>query len=296
MPGGRTLAYAQFGPASGRPLLYFGGSRLEAALLRRAGIEQRARVIGVDRPGIGLSQFVPGRRLADWADDVAALADSLGLNRFAVVGVSGGGPHALACAYRIPERLTRCGVVSGVGPAVVTPLQRMPWLLVPMMRLMGRFFRDEQQAQRSLRWFTRGWPEADRACLADPETAAIWARSLAEAFRQGPRGLTYDTLLGEVRPWGFRLTDIAFSDIYLWHGALDRDVPVQMGRVVAERLPRCHATFYPDEGHLSVIARHANEIVATLTDSPENSIASRDDLVPGIDDGHGNRPDGRETR
>jgi pimeloyl-ACP methyl ester carboxylesterase len=269
---GRTLGYAEYGQSRGKALFYFGASRLEARFLAEQAKHLGIRLIGLDRPGMGLSRFQAGRRLLDWLDDVVEVADRLQIDRFAVVGVSGGGPYALACAYQIPERLTACGTVSGVGPVRVRFYQRFPWLLIPLMWVMGRFFRDEARARKSLRRFTGSWPEPDRQSLLLPEISDLWAASMAEAFRQGARGLTYDTLLGEGRPWGFKLEDIAFPSVYLWHGEFDQDVPIAMGRAVARQLPHCQATFYPGEGHLSVLVNHREEIVtALMTEAPRRS-------------------------
>jgi pimeloyl-ACP methyl ester carboxylesterase len=270
---GRTLGYAEYGVPEGKALFYFGASRLEARFLAAPATQTGVRLIGIDRPGMGLSDFQAGRQLLDWPADVIELAGYLQLDHFAVVGVSGGGPYALACAYKIPDRLTACGVISGVGPVRVRFYQRLPWLLIPMMRVMGQLFRDEAQARKSLRRFTRSWPEADRQSLLLPNISEHFATSMVEAFRQGARGLTYDTLLGEGRPWGFKLEDIAFPSVYLWHGELDPDVPLAMGRAVASQLPHCQATFYPEEGHLSVIVNHREEIVTTLmAEEQERSI------------------------
>lgn len=261
---GRTLGYAEYGMPSGGALFYFGASRLEARFLAEQAAHTGIRLIGVDRPGMGVSDFKVDRSLLDWPDDVVELADHLQIARFAVVGVSGGGPYVLACAYRIPERLIACGIVSGVGPARVRPYQRMPWLLIPLMWIMGRFFQTDAQASKSLRRFTRGWPESDRRCLLLPDISDLFAASMVEAFRQGTRGLTYDTILGETRPWGFKLADIAFPGIYLWHGEQDPDAPLAMGKAVADQTPDCKATFYPEEGHLSTLINHSEEIVTAL--------------------------------
>lgn len=261
---GRTLSYAEYGIAEGKALFYFGASRLEARFLAEQAAQAGIRLIGIDRPGMGLSHFKAGRHLLDWPDDVVELADSLQIDHFAIVGVSGGGPYALACAYKIPDRLTACGMVSGVGPLAVFLFQRLPWLLTPMIWVMGRFFRDEEQARKSLTRFTRSWPEPDRKSLALPEISGIIAASQVEAFRQGARGLTYDILLIEGRPWGFKLEEIAFPTLYLWHGELDKDTPIAMGRAVAERLAQCKATYYPHDGHISLIVHHREEIVTTL--------------------------------
>lgn len=261
---GRTIGYAEYGIPAGKILLYFGGSRLEAEMLAQPARQAGIRLIGIDRPGMGLSQFQEGRRLLDWPADVVEIADHLQIDRFAVVGLSGGGPYALACAYTIPNRLTACGIVSGVGPVRMRIFQRLPWLLTPMMGIMSRFFQNEEQGRSSLTRFTQSWPESDRKSLLASEIRDLWVASMVEAFRQGARGLTYDTLLGEGRPWGFKLEDIAFPSIYLWHGELDQDVPVVMGQAVAERLPYCKATYYPEEGHVSLIVNHREEIVTTL--------------------------------
>src|SRR5439155_22464969 len=110
---GMTLGYADYGISEGNALFYFHGhpgSRLEARFLADQAAQVGIRLIGIDRPGMGLSSFQAGRRVLDWPDDVVALADSLQLDRFAVVGFSGGDPYALACAYKIPHRLTACGI------------------------------------------------------------------------------------------------------------------------------------------------------------------------------------------
>lgn len=262
---GRALGYATYGAPSRPALLYFGASRLEAALVAEPAGRAGIRVIGVDRPGMGLSDLQPGRQLLDWPADVVELADHLGIGQFAVVGVSAGGPHALACARAIPERLTACGIVSGVAPIVVRLYQRVPLLLTPMMWLMSRFFADPDRAERSLTTLTRGWPAADRASLEAPGVRQIWAAALAEAFRRGARGMRYDSALVETRPWGFALGDIDLPRLFLWHGELDPDVPVAMGRHLAANIRSCTARFFPDEGHLSVVVNHREEIVTALS-------------------------------
>jgi pimeloyl-ACP methyl ester carboxylesterase len=263
---GRTLGYAEYGVAGGKALLYFHGhpgSRLEARFLAEQATHSGVRLIGIDRPGMGLSTYKAGRSLLDWPDDVSELADSLHLDRFAVAGFSGGGPYALACAYKIPQRLTACGVVAGVGHTgwLLSFLSMwLPWVLLPLTR---RFFRDEEQASASLTRFAHSWVEPDRKALSLPGIRETMAASLVEALRQGTKGAAYDgMLLG--RSWGFKLEAITFPRLYLWHSELDSQVPVAVGRAVAERLVQCKATFYPDEGHISVIVNHQEEIVMSL--------------------------------
>jgi pimeloyl-ACP methyl ester carboxylesterase len=116
---GRWLAYSQYGASRGKPILYFHGwpgSRLEARVADQTAKEFNATLIAIDRPGFGMSDFQPGRAILDWPADVSEIADALRLERFAIAGISGGGPYALACALRIPERLTSVAIICGVGP------------------------------------------------------------------------------------------------------------------------------------------------------------------------------------
>lgn len=121
LPDRRLLGFAEFGDPSGTPLVYFHGfpmSRLEGWSIDRMARRRRLRVIAPDRPGFGLSTFRDQRRITDWPVDVRALASHLGLERFAILGVSGGGPYAVACASALPrEMLSAVGVVAG-GPPV----------------------------------------------------------------------------------------------------------------------------------------------------------------------------------
>lgn len=264
---GRTLGFAEYGAPDGKPLLYFHGHpgcRWEARFLAEAASRAQVRLIGIDRPGMGLSTYKPKRRLLDWPDDVVELADRLGIDRFGVVGLSGGGPYVLACAHRIPQRLTACGVIAGVGRigrGLAFLAQWLPWLMLPMVR---RLFRDDERAAKALRRASQRWAEPDRKSLDQAGILEAMAASLTEGLRQGARGPALDgALLG--RSWGFKLEEIAFPSIHLWHGERDNQVPVAMGREVARRLPSCKATYYPDDGHISVIARHAEEIVKALS-------------------------------
>lgn len=279
LPDGRTLGYAVYGGTEGDALFYFHGypgARVEAAGLAAFAAEAGPRIIALDRPGMGLSAFQPGRRLLDWPADVVAVADHLHLDRFAVLGVSGGGPYALACASRIPDRLTACGVACGMGlleggTATMPPsyrlalftAARLPWLWTPLLWAMARRYRDEASARQAFVKSARMMGEPDQAALLVPGVSAAVAISTVEAFRQGIRGVAYEARL-YARPWGFRLEDIACPRLLLWHGERDPLVPIAMGRAVAARLPQCQATFYPDEGHFSVLVNHMGEILAAL--------------------------------
>src|SRR5919109_4568041 len=116
---GRQVGYAEWGDPGGQPLFYFHGwpgSRLEGRLGDQPAKAKGIRLIALDRPGMGLSDHQPRRRLVDWPDDVIQVAAALGLDRFAVLGISGGGPYAAACAWKLSDRLTGAGIVSGLAP------------------------------------------------------------------------------------------------------------------------------------------------------------------------------------
>ena len=275
---GRTLAFTEFGAPDGRPVLYFHGfpgSRLEARLSADTAAKVGARVIAIDRPGFGRSSPKPGRRLLDWPDDVVELADSLGLPRFAVMGVSGGGPYAAACAYRVPERLTGVAIVCGVGPFDVPDARRG---MMPMNRILfgvsrysttipGLFFRLARRGllrdpARAMERMSRGLPEVDRQAMARPEIRDSFAATALEALRQGSRNAAHESQL-YARPWGFRLQDIS-CEVHVYQGELDRNVPPTMGRYQASALPNSRPHFYPDQGHLSLALDRQEEILKTL--------------------------------
>jgi pimeloyl-ACP methyl ester carboxylesterase len=266
---GRRLGYAQYGRPDGEPIMFFHGhpgSRLEASLAHEAAAASGFRVIALDRPGYGLSDFQPGRAITDWPADVAQAADALGIDRFSVAGGSGGGPYALACAWRLPGRVTRAAVISGVGPFQVRGstagmrwqnragfklCARWPALARTLMRSMHRNIAS--RPERTIEALARAMSRADAEIVRRPEVRTLLIADMTEAFRPGSAGAAHDmVLLG--RPWGFSLREIQ-QDVYLWQGEADTLVPPAMGRYQAEQLPRCHATMLPGAGHLLIVDR-----------------------------------------
>jgi len=273
---GRRLGLAQYGRPGGEPILYFHGhpgSRLEARFAHPAAAAAGFRVVALDRPGYGLSDVKPGRAITDWPADVAEAADQLGISRFCVAGASGGGPYALACAWRLPGRVIRAAVISGVGPYQVAGLTRgMRWQNRVGFRLAGHWPGVARTLMRSMRRSVIGRPErtvdalaramspADARIVRRPEVRAVLVADLIEAFRQGSDGAADDlVLLG--RPWGFSLREVQ-PEVYLWQGESDTLVPPAMGRWLADQIPHCHATMLPGEGHLLIIDRMPDLIEA----------------------------------
>ncbi|MDX1801315.1 MAG: alpha/beta hydrolase [Marinobacter sp.] len=271
---GRHLAYAQYGPSNGKAVIAFHcipGSRLEligdATLLAELNI----RLIVVDRPGYGRSDFLPGRRLLDWPDDVSQLADALHLDRFSILGFSGGGAHAAACAVRIPQRLNRVALIGSTAPfdapgvlAGMLPQNRALFELA-----VADYQQLEQQlapvattAEAVLGLLEAPAPAADRAIFAGEPFRSRYLENLAEAIRQGLTGFAYDMSL-IARPWGFDPADIDVP-VSLWHGEDDLNAPLAMGRYLADTIPRCQADFMPGEGHWLMFA-HSRAILQRLT-------------------------------
>ncbi|MBI2913069.1 MAG: alpha/beta hydrolase [Chloroflexi bacterium] len=271
---GRFLGYAEFGDPEGRPAFFFHGlpgSRPEGRLAHHAAKAAGVRIVSLDRPGTGLSDFKRGRTLLDWPRDIVEAADALRLEEFAVMGYSGGGPYVAACAFQIPNRLRAAGIIAGTGPLDAPEAtkgmsrqnrlgffigRRLPWLARVPYWYFG--WRDPEVIIRQM---ARSIAPVDGQIAERPQVREILLEDLREAFRRGSRGATYDFLL-LCRPWGFRLEDIAMP-VYFWQGDADVNVPVSMGHYQAQAIPDCRATFYPGEGHLLVVDRMP-EILAAI--------------------------------
>jgi pimeloyl-ACP methyl ester carboxylesterase len=283
---GRLLGFAVDGDPAGRPVFHFHGwpgSRAQGQRYAAAARIVGVRLISPDRPGYGLSAAQPGRSLIDWAVDMAELADRLEIARFAVLGVSGGGPYALACAVapQLMERLTRVAVVSSLAPlnapGVAASLDRRervtlaavahaPWLLSPALRLVA--WDTRRDALGALRRAWRTLPPVDRAIVCRPDYERIAVADIRAALRDGGRAAAQEARL-LLRPWGFASRDIRLR-IDVWHGAEDAVVPPALGRSLASALPNCHARFLPGEGHYLAIPR-ADEILSLLAASDAGS-------------------------
>lgn len=275
---GRTLGCLELGDPDGPPVLYFHGypgSRLEARVAAPAAARVGVRLLAVDRPGFGQSTFQTRRSIAGWASDVAALADRLDLGRFSIVGVSGGGPYALACAALLPDRLAHVALVCPLGPLDVADgkagmfaqdriLLTLSAHAAPLARgvvhVLAHWMR--QDADRYLKFMMAGMVSPDRDLFADPGYRSMMLASAAEALRQGGRGPAWELTL-IARPWDFRLQDVRMP-VSLWQGLADQILPAHMARRLAAALPSCHPRYFPDEGHLSLVARKIGEVLAQM--------------------------------
>jgi pimeloyl-ACP methyl ester carboxylesterase len=280
LPAGRKLGYDEHGSSTGQPVFYFHGTPSARVEWEFCGSEEIVnqlglRLIAVDRPGMGMSDFQADRHIVDWPADVTALADGLGLGRFSVLGFSGGTPYALACALKIPDRLISVGLVSIEAPYSLPGITRdlnpqslqflelnrdKPWiarLIQSMMALTARFAPDKLIAQA-----LTALPAPDQAVLSQPKVKKAFLHMVQESMRSGTRGPQVDTAL-MVSPWGFDPAGIRVN-VQMWQGEKDVDAPPVMARYIKSEVPQSKTTFYPEEGHLSVMVNHIKEILTAL--------------------------------
>jgi len=286
---GRNLCYTELGNPKANPLFHFHGwpgSCLEAKFGEILIPLSNVRIISVNRPGIGLSDRKEERKLLEWPDDIVELADYLSLDTFSILGVSGGAASALACAYKIPERVNSVGIVSGLGPFCIcrkhVPIyvnflfftgKWMRWLLKLVLKhYFERPFNSENQEKAKAKMYSRFEKILTKEDLKFFQNHAItdlmW-NQIKEAFMQGIDGVCDEGAI-YITDWGFDLDDIPKDiNIHLWHGELDPLVPVEIGRELADALPNCKSVFYPNEGHYSTLFDNIDEMINTLikTDS-----------------------------
>lgn len=276
---GRTLGYREYGERSGAPIVYLHG--MPGSRLDLVGLEEDYRrlgvwVVAVERSGYGLSTARRSWRLLDWPEDVAALADRLGIERFAVMGFSSGGKYAAACAYALPERATRVAIVSGVGPPETPRFRQGLGRTVRLSMTLARRARPLAVGFWSAgRWLTAHRPESfvnaferelsepDRAILAESQVRQAVQATFREALRADSQGAIEDSV-HLTRPWGFDLEEIQVP-VHIWHGDRDENVPLHHARYAAETIPNATLTVLEGAGHLALMSYGA-EIVAALID------------------------------
>jgi pimeloyl-ACP methyl ester carboxylesterase len=276
---GRSLGYAEYGDPAGKAVFHFhgsAGSRLERptdeSILTGLGI----RYISTDRPGHGLSDPQPDRKLLDWPDDISQLADHLDIARFYVMGWSAGGPYALACASKLPERVLAGAIVSGLAPPDrPNPYEGLPFpnrILMFVFRRMPRLVHLFRRMGFSV---IKGAPEdigkklasslapADRKLIEVPENQGMFVADIREGYRQGWQGPAQDDIITN-KPWGFRLEDIAVR-IDIWQGEVDENVPLYQGQYQHEKIPNSRLAIWPGQAHVAVLG-HWREVLAALVE------------------------------
>lgn len=285
---GRRLGYAEHGNPAGPLVLYFHGtpgSRLDVGVVNEEALAAGVRLIALERPGIGLSDYDADREILDWPADVAAAADALGGSGapFGVIALSGGAPYALACVCRMPRRLTHVAVVSGHAPMdapgtcrgnqdeLIDLVTRRPHIATLGFKVAsGQLHR---KPQHFLEKVSASWSPADRQmvmCRSDYRAAVI--DTLHEATRCGSAGISTDVrLLGS--PWGICLDRLPPAPISIWHGGCDPIAPISMAHYFHRQLAGSELIVDHAAGHLTMIKWHAAEILARFASAAPPALA-----------------------
>ena len=273
LPNGRRLGFAEYGDPSGAVVLWFHGTpgaRRQFPLLgRRAAEKLGLRVVVVERPGSGLSDPHAYHAMADWATDIAEVADALGAERLGVVGLSGGGPYALACgsvpplAARVAAVAVLGGIVPSVGPeataGVIDDLARrfepmLSELRRPLAALsFGLLAPLIPVSHYVLRAYSSIQPESDQRVFADPEMEAVFVDDIVLVVRGRCQAVIDDVRLFG-RDWGFRLADVKVP-VRWWHGDADPLVPLAAAQTAISHLPDAELILRPGESHLGGFAK-----------------------------------------
>ena len=283
LPDGRRLAYTATGPMRGRPVLYCHGAigtPLGASCeLERITAELGIRHLALNRPGTGGSDPDPNRTILSFADDVRALADELQLSRLDVVGVSAGGPYALAAAHALPLLISRVAVVSSLSP--LCALHRTPGMRRRIRMSLAALARApktigalgdtllpvvESHPRLISRVISAHAAPAERDRLADPSEREAAAASFLAATEGGVRGMIADYLTYS-SDWGFDVREVR-QRVQLWHGLGDPLVPAEHALQLAVALPDCRVFLDPEEGHHFFRRRLRSILAALVQDVP----------------------------
>ena len=267
---GRAVGFAEWGDANARAVVMFHGgpgSRLLGLGCEEAADRLGLRLVCLERPGFGLSDFAPDRTLIGWADDVDDATRELEMERGAVLGVSAGSPYALACGALLPSRIERVGVIAGLAP---------PQFSVddPFVALLAQGRAGAEAAAREHFETMAADVDASVAAMADragpdqsvysrPDVQERFRRTRREAFRSGVDGAVLDLML-VYQPWGFELRDIAVATQW-WHGSLDPTAPLSTVQKATAGMRDLQLIVVENEGH-AISFTHGEAILRALTE------------------------------
>jgi pimeloyl-ACP methyl ester carboxylesterase len=278
----RRIGFAEFGDPQGRPVFWLhgtpGGRRQIPVEARLYAEENRIRLIGVDRPGIGSSTPYAYEKVIDFAADLRTIADTLGIDKMEIIGLSGGGPYTLGAAAAMPERVVAVGVLGGVAPTrgpdaigggimgnvglpaapflehIGTPLSLVATGLIRLIKPV---------AEPALYLYASISPEGDRRLLVRPEFKAMFLDDLLNGSRKQLAAPFADVVVF-ARDWGFRLDEVKVP-VRWWHGDSDHIVPFAHGEHVVKLLPDAELYTLAGESHLGGLGE-AEAIMTAMSD------------------------------
>jgi pimeloyl-ACP methyl ester carboxylesterase len=275
----RRISFAEYGNPHGRVVFWFhgtpGGRTQISPHTHPIAMEMGIRLILLERPGVGFSTPHVYPNVLGFADDVGAIADALGEQRFAVVGLSGGGPYALACAYRFPDRVVAAAVLGGVAPsrgvdAATGGIIGLARRLAPLVELSRRPVGDGLHRlvrvlapirSQVFDLYVAISPEGDKRVFRRPEMKQMFIEDILRSLRKQAHALPTDLVLF-TRDWGFSLRDIRVP-IRFWHGDADNIVPVAHVHHMMKLVPDAELRIRHGESHLGALDA-SEEIFKTL--------------------------------
>lgn len=280
---GRALGYLECGDPKGHPVFYFHGfpgSRLQASDFHQIAKAHRCHFFGIDRPGMGLSTFHKKHTILNWSQDIVALANHLEIEKFSIIGHSGGAPFVMACAYMIPERLSGAAIVSGIAPSALPESKiGMPWglrAINALVRHVPGFAFLLMKIQQKMMFkpkifnqFIQKLPAPDRIILQDVSRINKIMDMIAESFKDGVNGAAQEMCL-VLRPWGFDLEKITYP-ITIWQGKLDMQIPASHAGIYKTKLPHAKLKLFEHEAHISTLYNHMENILESICPKISNS-------------------------
>ncbi len=273
----RKLGYEEFGDTNGFPIIYCHGSqssRLEMHYDVSFATDNNLRIITIDRPGHGTSDFNPKGTILDFAKDVKQLTEYLRIDKFSVIGMSAGSPFALAIAYLFPENIHKTSIISGFAPynskskkhlskevrTMLSLAKSFPFLLKLLLNLQAKQLK--KKPKKALKGFLKIMSEPDQKILKNEAVTQVIENMFVEAFRNGSKGVAHEIAKLLVNDWEFELSEIKVP-VSFWQGTKDNNVPCEWAELMKNEIKDAELTLFPDEGHL-IIFEHAQEIFLNL--------------------------------
>jgi pimeloyl-ACP methyl ester carboxylesterase len=282
---GRKLGFAEYGNLEGYPIIYCHGSqssRLEMHFDLAFAIENDLRIITVDRPGHGISDFNSTGSILGFARDVKQLTDHLNIDMFSVAGMSAGAPFALGIAYLFPENVYKSSIISGFAPfnkeskrhlskevkMMLNLAKSFPFLLKILLRLQVKQL--NKNPKKALKGFLKIMGQPDQEILKNDSVMEVIENMFTEAFRSGSKGVAYEISNLLVREWGFKLDEVRVPVVF-WQGERDNNVPFEWAELMNNEIHNSKLKKYPKEGHL-IIFQYAEEIFKDLKQTLPNHV------------------------
>ncbi|PCI02545.1 MAG: hypothetical protein COB81_05150 [Flavobacteriaceae bacterium] len=281
----RKLGFAEYGNTEGFPIIYCHGSqssRLEMHYDMSFAIENDLRIITIDRPGHGISDFNPEGSILSFAKDVNQLTEYLELDKFSVAGMSAGSPFALGISYLFPENIYKTSIISGFAPfnkeskkclskdvkMMLNLAKTFPFLLKMLLKIQVKQL--NKNPKKALKGFLKIMGQPDQEILKNHSVMEVIENMFTEAFRNGSKGVAYEISNLLVREWDFKLDEIRVP-VTFWQGEKDNNVPYEWAELMNNEINNSKLKKYPEEGHL-IIFQHAEEIFTDLKKTLSNKV------------------------